>query len=114
MHFYLLSNYDSSLNNPKFLPRFPNDVHGALDLAWLMRGGDRGPQARKSLRDGRRDNREDKDIMVLGLAGHFEGLLVVAAQDRDDGRLCQHRVETHAFQATDELLRVLVKPLNAP
>ena len=36
---------------PHFLSRLANDVHGAFDLAWFVRGSDRGAQAGKTFRD---------------------------------------------------------------
>src|SRR4030095_13866707 len=96
------------LNYPQLLPCLANHVHGAFNLAWIMGGSDSRSQTGKSLWNCRRSDRQHEYIVVLGLAGHSEGRIILSAQDGDNGGLGQHSVESHNFQVTDELLCGLI------
>ncbi len=48
-----LSIFSSLFDKPQLLPSFANDVHGAFNLAGIMRGSDGGTQSRQPFRHGR-------------------------------------------------------------
>jgi hypothetical protein len=48
-----LSIFSSLFDKPQLLPSFANDIHGAFDLAGVMRGSDGGTQSCQSFRHGR-------------------------------------------------------------
>jgi len=57
-----------------------------------------GPQARQTLGDRGRDNRQDKHIVVLGLTRHLVGALIRAAEKRHNRSGRGERVEASLLE----------------
>ena len=87
----------------------------AADLAGgEFGGGDGGAEPCLAFRDGRRDDRQDKHVMMLSLPRHLECGLIRAAKHRHNGSGGQHGIKAHALQTADELFGVLIQAFDAP